>query len=551
MLKKLSISNYALIDNLEIGFSGSLNILTGETGAGKSIILGALSLILGQRAESRYFFNQQKKCVIEGTFLIGEFHIKAFFEENDLDHADETILRREISADGKSRAFVNDTPVNLNILKQLGEMLIDIHSQHATLEINDTAFQLLVVDSVAKHPDLLNDYHTKYKAHKKAIAKLQQLISESDKAKAELDYQQFQYDELEKAGLSTSEQPQLELELATLNNAEEIKRNLLGAYNLMNEGEIAALIQLKEAGHHLSSLEKFNPLIGELYQRLNSVVIELKDIAAEIDDLQQCTNLDEERIVVINERLGIIYTLQKKHRVNTNAELLAIQQQLSDKIQQAFFGDAEISALQKQIAEEKEKLKRLSKQLSANRLATIPSIEQQVQKSLALMGMDHAALKIENQITADFDQDGIDHIRFLFSANKGHTLAEMSKVASGGELSRLMLSIKSLIASYTALPTIIFDEIDTGVSGEVANKVGQVMEALAQNLQVITITHLPQIASKGQRHYFVYKDNETATTYTRIKQLDETERVLEIAKMLSGDKPGESALQNARELLKN
>jgi len=551
MLKKLSISNYALIDNLEISFAGGLNILTGETGAGKSIILGALSLILGQRAESKYFFNQQKKCVIEGTFAIGEFHIKTFFEENDLDHEDETVLRREISADGKSRAFVNDTPVNLNVLKQLGEMLIDIHSQHATLEINDPIFQLLVVDSVAKHNPLLDDYRAKYKAYKKNLTHLQQLISEGDKAKAELDYQQFQYDELEKANLVADEQPQLELELATLNNAEEIKRNLLGAYHLMNEGEVSALIQLKEAGHQLSSLEKFNPFIGELHQRLNSAIIELKDIAAEIDDLEQRTNIDEERAVEINARLSLIYNLQKKHRVNTNEELLAIQDELSEKIQQAMFGDEKIVELQLQTTAEKEELKQLAATLSKERVAVIPSIEKQVQATLAGMGMEHAALKIENNVAGDFDQNGVDHIRFLFSANKGHTLAEMSKVASGGELSRLMLAIKSLIASYAALPTIIFDEIDTGVSGEVANKVGQVMEQLSQNLQVITITHLPQIASKGQSHYFVYKDNETATTYTRIKQLDENERVLEIAKMLSGDNPGESALQNARELLKS
>ncbi|OCX50711.1 DNA repair protein RecN [Mucilaginibacter sp. PPCGB 2223] len=550
MLKKLSISNYALIDNLEIGFADGLNILTGETGAGKSIILGALSLILGQRAESRYFFNQQKKCVIEGTFLIGEFHIKAFFEENDLDYENETVLRREISADGKSRAFVNDTPVNLNVLKQLGEMLIDIHSQHATLEINDAGFQLLVVDSVAKHNDLLLQYRIGHKVYKQLQSKLQLLIGQSDKAKAELDYQQFQFDELEKANLTADEQPALELELATLNNAEEIKRNLLGAYHLMNEGEISALLQLKEAGHHLSSLEKFNPAIGELHQRLNSSIIELKDIAAEIDDLEQRTNIDEERAAEINNRLNLIYTLQKKHRVNTNDELLAIQDELSEKIQQALFGDEEIAAMQKQIGIEKDKLRQLAAELSKQRAAAIPSIEKQVQVSLAGMGMEHAILKIENTIAGDFDQNGIDHIRFLFSANKGHTLAEMSKVASGGELSRLMLAIKSLIASYTALPTIIFDEIDTGVSGEVANKVGQVMEQLSQNLQVITITHLPQIASKGQSHYFVYKDNETATTYTRIKQLNENERILEIAKMLSGDNPGESALQNARELLR-
>jgi DNA repair protein RecN (Recombination protein N) len=569
MLQKLSISNYALIDNLEISFDKGLNILTGETGAGKSIILGALSLILGQRAEGRYFFNQQKKCVIEGSFKIEGFHLKAFFEDNDLDYEADTVLRREISADGKSRAFVNDTPVNLTALKALGEKLIDIHSQHATLEINDPDFQLLVVDSVAKHEGLLNDYRTKFRAYKKSISHLQQLIADSDKAKADLDYYQFQFDELEKANISADEQELLEQELFTLNNAEEIKRNLLGAYYLMNEGETSALIQLREAGHQLSSLEKFNPEITELYQRLNSAIIELKDIAAEIESIEQRTHTNEARAVEVNDRLGIIYSLQKKHRVNTNAELLVILDDLSEKLQQALHGDETIERLEKQIALDKKELEKLAGQLSANRTKIIPAIEKQILDTLAEMGMANSGLIIENLVrksesredgkstgnlrselrTSGLSDSGIDHIRFLFSANKGHALAEMSKVASGGELSRLMLSIKSLVAQNTALPTIIFDEIDTGVSGEVANKVGQIMEKLSENLQVITITHLPQIASKGQSHYFVYKDDEGATTYTRIKQLDEKERVLEIAKMLSGDKPGDSALQNARELL--
>jgi len=559
MLQKLAISNYALIDNLEISFDKGLNILTGETGAGKSIILGALSLILGQRAESRYFFNQQKKCVIEGTFRINDFHLKSFFEENDLDHEAETILRREITADGKSRSFVNDTPVNLTLLKQLGEKLIDIHSQHATLEINDPDFQLLVVDSVAGHGELLNDYRAKFKSFKKNSAKLQQLIADSDKAKADLDYYQFQFDELEKAKLDAGEQDKLEQELYTLNNAEEIKRSLVAATYLMQEGETSALLQLREAAHHLSSLEKFNPEIAELHERLKSTVIELKDIAAEVETIEQRTHTDEARIIDINDRLNIIFTLQKKHRVSTNAELLLLQDDLSAKIEQAVHGDEEIEKLQKQLTAEKAELEKLAEQLSANRTKAIPGIEKQVVQSLAEMGMSSSTLKVEQVVRKSespevrkierLSDSGIDEIRFLFSANKGHTLAEMSKVASGGELSRLMLSIKSLIASHTALPSIIFDEIDAGVSGEVANKVGNIMEHLAQNLQVITITHLPQIASKGQSHYFVYKDDGSATTYTRIKQLTEPERVVEIAKMLSGDKPGESALQNARELL--
>ncbi|NOW98129.1 DNA repair protein RecN [Mucilaginibacter sp. SG564] len=567
MLQKLTINNYALIDNLEISFGKGLNILTGETGAGKSIILGALSLILGQRAESRYFFNQQKKCVIEGLFKIDGFHLKSFFEDNDLDYEAETVLRREISADGKSRAFVNDTPVNLTALKQLGEKLIDIHSQHATLEINDPEFQLLVVDSVAKHDELLSDYQTKYKAYRKSVARLNELITDSEKAKTDLDYFQFQFDELEKVALHPDEQELLEKELYALNNAEEIKRNLFGAYYLIQESEASALTQLKEAGQQLGNLEKFDTQIEELHQRLSSTIIELKDIAAEIETIEQRTQTNEVRVEEINTRLSLIYNLQKKHRVNTNAELLAIQDDLSDKIQKVLFSDEAVEQLQKQLIADRSELEKLAAQLTANRIKAIPAIEKQVLATLAEMGMGNSALKIEhaplppkggaekegsgNSSSVTLGATGADYIKFLFSANKGHALAEMSKVASGGELSRLMLSIKSLIAQYTALPTIIFDEIDTGVSGEVANKVGQIMEHLADNLQVITITHLPQIASKGQNHYFVYKDDSAATTYTRIKQLDQPERVLEIAKMLSGDKPGESALQNARELLNN
>ncbi|MBD1365321.1 DNA repair protein RecN [Mucilaginibacter sp. ZT4R22] len=549
MLQKLTIQNYALIDNLEIRFDKGLNILTGETGAGKSIILGALSLILGQRAESRYFFNQQKKCVIEGSFKIAGFHLNSFFEDNDLDHEDETVLRREISSDGKSRAFINDTPVNLTLLKQFGEKLIDIHSQHATQEINDPEFQLLVVDGVAGHHDLLADYQTKYKAYRKSLTALQQLIEQNDKAKADLDYYQFQFDELEKAGIAADEQELLEKELYALNNAEEIKRNLLGAHFLMHEGETSAIIQLREAGQQLSVVEKYNSEVEELHERLKSTLIELKDIAAEIEIIEQHTITNDARAEEVNTRLSLLYNLQKKHRVNSNEELLAIQTDLSEKIAQAVFGDEAVEKLQKQIAAAQQELEKLAAELSANRKKAIPVIIQKVLANLTEMGMGNSALEIEQAPLAELGKTGVDGIRFMFSANKGHALADMSKVASGGELSRLMLSIKSIIAEYTALPTIIFDEIDTGVSGEVANKVGQVMERLAQNLQVITITHLPQIAGKGKSHYFVYKDDTDVATKTRIKKLSDDERVLEIAKMLSGDKPGESALQNARELL--
>jgi DNA repair protein RecN (Recombination protein N) len=487
--------------------------------------------------------------VIEGSFKIAGFHLNAFFEENDLDYEGETVLRREISADGKSRAFVNDTPVNLTQIKNLGERLIDIHSQHATREINDPDFQLLVVDGVAGHHELLTTYQTKFRAYKKSLTQLQQLIEENEKAKADLDYYQFQLDELEKAGISADEQELLEKELFALNNAEEIKRNLLGAYYLMQEGETSAIVQLREAGQQLTIIEKYNPEIEELQERLKSTLIELKDIAAEVESIEQKTHTNEARAEEVNTRLSLLYNLQKKHRVNDNANLLQIQDDLSGKIQQAVFGDEAVEKLQKQINTDKQELEKMAAMLSANRKKAIPVIQQKVLANLAEMGMVNSILEIEQNALTELSKVGLDSIRFMFTANKGHALADMSKVASGGELSRLMLSIKSIIAEYTALPTIIFDEIDTGVSGEVANKVGQVMERLAQNLQVITITHLPQIAGKGKSHYFVYKDDSSSITTTRIKKLDNNERVLEIAKMISGDKPGESALQNARELL--
>ncbi len=551
MLSRLTINNYALIDNLDIELDVGLNIITGETGAGKSIILGALSLLLGHRAENKYFFNQQKKCVIEGIFRIAGFHLKKYFEENDLDYEAETVLRREISADGKSRAFVNDTPVNLNALKHLGEKLIDIHSQHATAEINDPGFQLLIVDSITNHPELLEKYQNAFFTYKKSSTRLQQLIQESEKAKGEEDYLQFQFDELEKANLIEEEQEKLEQELYALNNAEEIKRSLLSANFLLQDSEMAALNQFKESLQLLTVLEKYNAKAGELAQRLSSITIELKDIVAEIEDIEQATQVDEARTQEISDRLALIFSLQKKHRVSSNAELLQIQEDLSNKLNNIQSGDDAIEALQKQLEKQILDLQKLAVQLSANRKKAIPEIEKQILKTLADVDMSHAVLKIENNVSVKeaFDKNGIDHIRFLFSANKGHKIAEMSKVASGGELSRVMLSIKSLISRYTALPTIIFDEIDTGVSGEVANKVGLVMEQLSQFLQVVTITHLPQIASKGKSHFLVYKNDTGKIPSTKIKKLTEEERVLEIAKMLSGSKPGESALQNARELL--
>jgi len=551
MLKRLFIRNYALIDTLDISFSKELNILTGETGAGKSIILGALSLILGQRIENRYFFNQQKKCVIEGFFKIDEYHLNDFLSENDLDYEEETVLRREISADGKSRAFINDTPVNLAILKQLGEQLIDIHSQHATLEINDENFQLLVVDTLAGHIQLLAQYRQTYKTHRQALTKLNALIAESQKTKADSDYYQFQFDELDNAGLLEGEQDKLEQELNSLTHAEEIKKSLLEANYFLNDKEKSVIVQLKEAINQLQHTGKFKSDAINLAERLKSCIIEIKDISSEAERIEQQTHFNEARSSEISERLSVIYSLQKKHRKNTIEELIQIRNDFSEKLNTILFTDEEINKLQSEVKDLGNEMAALADNLSASRNEDIPDIEKKVCEILAEIGMPNANLKIENTLLPEgqFNPDGRNLISFMFSANKGQVPAPMNKIASGGELSRLMLSIKSLISRHTALPTIIFDEIDSGVSGEVALKVGTIMEKLAQSMQVITITHLPQIASKGDAHYKVYKDEEGERTITNISLLDKDERIREIAAMLSGANPGEFALQNARELL--
>ncbi len=551
MLKRLAIRNYALIDNLDISFSNELNIMTGETGAGKSIILGALSLILGQRAEGKYFFNQQKKCVIEGTFEVNEFQLDDFFAENDLDYDKETVLRREISSDGKTRAFINDTPVNLALLKKLGEKLIDVHSQHATLEINNEEFQLLIIDTVAGNEEILKLYRNTYRSYRKTQSNLKELISLAEQNKAELDYFQFQFDELEKAGLASGEQEKLEQEQSELTHAEEIKKSLLNSIGVLNENEPSTVTKLKEALLSLANAEKYKPEIGKITERLNSCLIEIKDLISELEDIEQRSLINESRLEDINGRLDFLYSLQKKHRVNSDNELIAVRDQFSFKISSILFADEDLEKLKAESDKLLQEMLDLASKISKRRTDCIPNIENQVIQTLSEIGMPNAVLEIFNDTLPDgnFDTNGNNQIRFLFSANKGQTPLPMNKVASGGELSRLMLAIKSLVAIHTALPTIIFDEIDTGISGEVALRVGNIMEKLSKNMQVIAITHLPQIASKGITHFCVYKDEENDITHTNIRELNKEERVLELAKMLSGNNPGESAIQNARELL--
>ncbi|AZI23812.1 DNA repair protein RecN [Pedobacter sp. G11] len=549
MLQKLSIRNYALIDSLDIEFDKGLNIITGETGAGKSIILGALSLILGQRAESKYFFNQDKKCVIEGNFALADNQLKDFFEENDLDFFNETILRREISIDGKSRSFINDTPVNLSILKQIGEKLIDIHSQHATQEINDADFQLLIVDSLANHQTLLVEYRNGFKKLRHERNRLKKLIEDAAEARNKQDYEQFLFNELEQANLKSGEQEELELELEKLTHAETIKRGLLTSTGLLTESEPSALQILKEAQLQLQAIEKFDPAINALFERLKSSIIEIKDIADEVSSLEENTLHSADRLEIINQRLDLFYSLQQKHRVSNNDELLALQNQLEQNLNNLLSSDANIEQLEKDIEQLKLSLTKQANALSSNRKKAIKIVEDQTALTLKRLGMPSAKLVLNQKQLSDLNKDGLDEISLLFTANAGQSPAPVNKVASGGELSRLMLAIKALLAKHTSLPTIIFDEIDTGISGETALKVGEVISDLGENMQVISITHLPQIAAKGNAHYFVHKNESGGKTSTGIRKLKADERVGIIAEMLSGKNPGASAIENAKELL--
>ncbi|MGK6352377.1 DNA repair protein RecN [Parapedobacter sp. DT-150] len=551
MLSRLFIQNYALIDSLDIPFDKGLNILTGETGAGKSIIMGGLSLILGQRAENRYFFNQDRKCIIEGYFDISSYQLEAFFEEQDLDYAHETILRREISVDGKSRAFVNDTPVTLQVLKALAERLIDIHSQHATLQLNTPAFQLLTLDSVAQNQALRNRYADNYQAYKAALARLNTLKDAAAQAAAEADYHQFLFNELMEANLEADEQEQLEAEQQQLEHAEEIKRNLLGVAYALQEQEINAVALLKEAMQQLQQAERFMAALAPQVARLQSSFIELKDLSEEISRTEQGVLLDESRLVEVNERLSLLYALQQKHRVEDTAALIAMREGLKEKLDALSSDEAEIGRLETAVDRLRAEVLELAGLLSESRQMAIPLVQEEVGRVLHEVGMPHSQLRI---VLDRLDEQSIrisgqDTVEFLFTANKGQAPQPIGKVASGGELSRLMLAIKSLIAKTSALPTIIFDEIDTGISGEVALRVAEIMERLAEQMQVLAITHLPQIASKGETHFKVYKSESAAKTATHIVQLTPQERVLEVAQMLSGANPGEAAMQHAAELL--
>lgn len=550
MLSKLQIKNYALIDALDINFDDKLNIITGETGAGKSIIMGALGLILGNRAESKHFFDESRKCIIEGHFYIKDYNLQDLFNSLDLDYEDTSLIRRELHADGKSRAFVNDTPVTLQTLKVLGEKLIDIHSQHATLQINTESFQLLVLDTVAQNHSVLSDYKKKYQEYKRTVAELKQLEEDLAKAQSESDYQQFVFNELEQANLQDQEQEGLEAEQSQLENAEEIKRHFHAASSELQDGEINVLDSLKQALSSLQNGARYLPSSESLVDRLQSSLIELKDLSAEVEQVAEGISMDEERLSIVNERLSVLYDLQKKHRVATVKELLELKQDLENKLQATDSQGEQIEVLKLKIEKLHQEISKLADQLTNNRKKATKIVEKEVQDVLSRVGMPHAQLNVELNQLSDFKSTGQDEVSFLFSANKGQALQPIHKVASGGELSRVMLAIKSLVAKTSALPTIIFDEIDTGISGEVALRVGELMEELAENMQVISITHLPQIASQGNSHFKVYKEDKGNKTKSNIVLMNEEERVLEIAQMLSGANPEDTAIQHAKEMLK-
>jgi DNA repair protein RecN (Recombination protein N) len=553
MLKNIFIQNYALIDLLELEFEKGLNIVTGETGAGKSILLGALSLLLGNRADTTALLDATKKCIVEGRFDADEKNLKDFFKLHELDFEDHVIIRREISSEGKSRSFINDTPVTLSQLKELGLLLVDIHSQHETLLLNKSNFQLSVADAFSQHEKSVVEYKTHFHQYQSLNAELYNLVEEEKKSKADLDYFRFLFNELEESNLVPGEQEKLEEELQTLTHSEEIKSALTAALSSLSVGDNTILSHLGQLTNSVTSITKYNSRLEEIAARIKSANIELKDISNEIEIVSEEINFDPKRAQVIDERLNIIYKLEQKHRVTTINELLSLKEEFENKLQSISSLEEKIGQLQKRIADLKKNLVALAHRISGNRNKAIPVIEKEIKKLLFEVSLPNAILKIENTVLSDdqLNANGIDQIRFLFSANKGVAYADISKVASGGELSRLMLCIKSSVARLVELPTIIFDEIDTGISGETAVNVGRVLKNMSTQHQLIAITHLPQIAGRGESHYFVYKEVTGKKTFTKVRKLNADERIVEIAKMLSGEKPSAVAIENAKELLKN
>ncbi|KAF0235443.1 MAG: DNA repair protein [Prolixibacteraceae bacterium] len=549
MLTRLSVSNYALIDSLSIDFHQKLNSVTGETGAGKSIILGALGLILGNRADLPVLKDPAKKCIVEGVFEIGNYNLQPFFDENDLDYDSTTILRREITVSGKFRAFINDTPVNLKTLRDLSLQLIDIHSQHQNLELGNHKFQLDLVDTVSGSGKVLEQYRGLFHSWLSLKKELGFIVEKNNKERADLDYWQFQFKQLEEAGLQENEQEELEMRLEQLTHSEEIKNAFNQVQLLLDDERFSVIQNLKESLKKLESIRNYVAEVPSLAERLQSSLIEVKDILDETESLVEKVEHDPSQIEQVNNRLNMIYSLQQKHHVNTVNELIDLKNSFDEKINRVTGYDEQIETLKTELQKGRLLLSEKAGELTSVRKKAFKQIEKEIVGDLQQLGMTKAKLEVIHEQLPDFTINGTDAVLFLFSANADAAPAEISKVASGGEMSRLMLSIKNLLRKTKSLPTVIFDEIDSGISGEIALKMGNIIKSFSESTQIINITHLPQIAAKGDAHFLVYKYEQDGKTFISVNLLNQTERVQELAKMVGGENFSEATLKTAKELL--
>ena len=549
MITSLSIENFALIEKLDIDFSSGFSIITGETGAGKSILLGALGLVLGKRADLTSLKNKDEKCIVEANFSIGKYSLESFFEANDLDYEQETIIRREILPSGKSRAFVNDSPVNLQQLQDLSFYLIDVHSQHQTLELSEEDYQFKIIDSIANNQELLIKFQSGFKKHRAAKSTLESKKNEFSAVLKDKDYNEFLYQELVTANLKQVELEELEQQYQTLSNVEFIKENLDKLLSIANEEEFGVLKNLKEFKVALQKNANFSSEYQSLFERTNSIVIEFDDIVKELNRESGLVFNDPEKLEAINQKLQLIYNLQKKHNVLTVEELIKIQTDLEGKVVSVSTLEEEIAKLENSIKDFELQLDTIASKISQSRKEAIPNLSEKLIDILNLLGMPNVRFKIEIIASDTYHNNGKDTLQFLFSANKGTEFGLLKKVASGGEMSRIMLAVKSILSNYSKLPTIIFDEIDTGVSGEIANKMGEIMRDMSKTMQVFAITHLPQIAAKGTNHYKVFKTVLGENTVSELKLLNSDERIIEIAEMLSGKDISDSAVNHAKALL--
>jgi DNA repair protein RecN (Recombination protein N) len=549
MITSLSIENFALIEKLDIDFSNGFSIITGETGAGKSILLGALGLVLGKRADLTSLKNKDEKCIVEANFSIGKYDLEFLFESNDLDYEQETIIRREILPSGKSRAFVNDSPVNLQQLQDLSFYLIDVHSQHQTLELSEEEYQFKIIDAIANNQEFLIEYQSGLKKYRVAKLTLESKKNELSAVLKEKDYNEFLYQELEIANLKEGELEELELQYQTLSNVEFIKENLDKLLSISNEEEFGVLKNLKEFKAVLHKNVGFSNEYQSLFERTNSLLIEFDDIVKELNRESDLVFNDPEKLETVNQKLQLIYNLQKKHNVLTVKELIQIQTDLEGKVVSVVTLEEEIVKLEKSIKDLELQLDEVANKISDSRREAIPNLSEQLIAILNLLGMPNVRFKIDVIASEIYHNNGKDSLEFLFSANKGTDFGMLKKVASGGEMSRIMLAVKSILSQYSKLPTIIFDEIDTGVSGEIANRMGEIMRVMSKTMQVFAITHLPQIAAKGANHFKVFKTVLGENTVSELKLLNNDERINEIAEMLSGKNISDSAINHAKALL--